>query len=184
MKYMLKYGTALVLLALTLTACREEPNYSDIPHIEFDRVEQYTYFIPDERRFQDTLIVALDFQDGDGNLGLLRSSATGQDSGPDFEPPFDQDSEFYNNFFAELQFKRGSNYVDSDVVFSGRFPRLSSDDKNEPLEGEIRYTISNFSSDFFPTDTVRFEIFIYDRALNKSNVVYTSDVVLYQGQER
>ncbi|RIJ41417.1 hypothetical protein [Pontibacter oryzae] len=183
MKYMLKYGTMLLVLALIASGCREEPNYSEIPHIEFDRVEQYTY--TNNKIISDTLIIAIDFQDGDGNLGLNRVGLDGTQSGPDFEPPFNSGSLYFNNFFAKLQIKRGNTYVDSFVNFDGRFPRLSSSDSPETLEGEIRYTIDSFSSDAFPPgDTVRFEIFIYDRDLNKSNVVYTDDVVIYQGQGR
>lgn len=180
---MLKYGTALLVLALIATGCREEPEYSDIPQIEFKRVDQYTF--TKNRIISDSLVIVVDFQDGDGNLGLNRSGLDGTQTGPDFDPPFNTGSPYFNNFIAKLQIKRGNNYVDSFVNFDGRFPRLSSSDDAETLEGEIRYTVSSFSSDIFPPgDTVRLEMFIYDRDLNKSNVVYTDDIVIYQGQGR
>ncbi|PRY07322.1 hypothetical protein CLV24_12460 [Pontibacter ummariensis] len=183
MNYLFKYGSVLLLLALTIVACRKEPSYSDVPHIEFDRVEQYTY--TKNRITFDSLVLVVDFQDGDGNLGLARV-ASGE-SDPDFLPPFDQSSPYFNNFFVNLQVKRDGQYVPYPLGqylnLNGRFPRLSSDEKNEALEGEIKYTLTNFSDDIFDSnDTVRFEIFIYDRAQNKSNVVYTDDVVLFQGQ--
>ncbi|ARS37718.1 hypothetical protein CA264_04365 [Pontibacter actiniarum] len=177
---MLKYGALLLVVALIAAGCREEPNYSDVPEITFDRVEQYT-FTKNKVTF-DSLVIAVDYQDGDGNLGLSRGEG-GSQSGPDFEPPFNPGSQYFDNFIVNLQVKRDGEYVNSPVNFNGRFPRLSSDEKEEALEGEIRYTITSFTTESYPfRDTVRFEVFIYDRALNKSNVVYTDDVVLYQGQ--
>ncbi|WP_276496991.1 hypothetical protein [Pontibacter litorisediminis] len=180
MKYMLKYSPLLLVLALALGGCREEPNYSDIPAITFDRVEQYTY--TKNRVVFDSLVIAVDYQDGDGDLGLSRGE-NGSQSGPDFEPPFNSGSQYYDNFIVNMQVKRGNTYQPTFVNFNGRFPRLSSDGKAEALEGEIRYTITSFTSESYPTrDTVRFEVYIYDRALHQSNVVYTDDVVLFQGQ--
>lgn len=184
MRHLLKYSFALVLLALLASSCREEPNYPDEPSISFDRVDQFTY--TKNRITFDSLVLVVDFQDGDGDLGLRRSP--NGDGDPDFRAPFDQSSQFFNNFFVNLQVKRGDRYVpypfpSEFLNFNGRFPRLARDDKHEVLEGEIKYTLTNFSNDIFdPRDTVRFEIFIYDRALHKSNVVYSDDVVLFQGQ--
>lgn len=184
MNYLLKYSTGLLLLVLLVSGCREEPNYPKEPEITFERIDQYTY--TKNRITFDSLVLVVNFQDGDGNLGLRRSPTGSSD--PDFQPPFDQSSPYFNNFFANLQVKRGNIYVPypfpvESLNLHGRFPRLSLDDKDETLEGEIKYTLTNFSNDIFdPRDTVRFEIFIYDRALNKSNVVYSDDIVLFQGQ--
>ncbi|TPE43289.1 hypothetical protein [Pontibacter mangrovi] len=179
MKNLLKYAAGAFILALALSSCREEPNYSDVPAITFDRIEQYTYTA--NKITRDTLIIAVDFQDGDGNLGLDRIGPDGTQSGPDFEPPFNPGSQYFYNFFAIPQVKRGNTYTSLPEI-NGRFPKLSMDGKPEPLEGEIRYTITSFSTDAYPfADTIRFEVYIYDRDLNKSNVVYTDDIVLYQG---
>ncbi|GAB3813014.1 hypothetical protein [Pontibacter rugosus] len=182
MKYMLKYSTILLVLAIIVGGCRKEPNYSDVPEITFDRVEQFTYLV--DKTYQDTLYIVVDFQDGDGNLGLSRG-VNGKQEGPDFEGPFERGSPYYDNFFANLQIKRGNNYISSPLTISGRFPRLSNDDKPETLEGEIKFMIGSFSTLVYPAgDTIRFEVYLYDRALNKSNTVYTDDIVLYQGQGR
>lgn len=180
MKYMLKYSLLLLVLVLALSSCREEPSYSDIPSITFDRVEQYT--TTKNRVTFDSLVVVVDYQDGDGDLGLSRGEG-GSQSGPDFEPPFEPGSPFYDNFIVNMQVKRGNTYEPRAINFNGRFPRLSRDDKPEALEGEIRYTITSFTTESYPfRDTVRFEVYIYDRALNQSNIVYTDDIILYQGQ--
>ncbi len=184
MKYLLKYSAAFLSLLLLASGCREEPSYPDEPEITFNRVDQFTY--TKNRIVFDSLVVVVDFQDGDGDLGLRRKP--NGDGDPDFKPPFDQASQTFNNFFVNLQVKRGNTYVPYPFAseflnLNGRFPRLAPDDKREVLEGQVKYTLTNFSNDIFdPRDTVRFEIFIYDRALHKSNVVYSNDIVLFQGQ--
>ncbi|MBF9254870.1 hypothetical protein I2I11_16325 [Pontibacter sp. 172403-2] len=183
MKYLLTYSLALLSPVLLFSSCRKEPNYPDTPQIEFRRVEQTT----DQENgiLHDDLTLVIGYKDGDGNLGLSKTDTA---SG-DFNPPFDLKSPYFNNFFADLQVKRGNTYVpyfeNTALNFNGRFPRLSGDGREEALEGEIKYTISSFYSDVFDaSDTIRFEIYIYDRALNKSNVVYTDDIVLFTGQPK
>ena len=53
--------------------------------------------------------------------------------------------------------------------FSGRFAPIS--EKDEPLEGIIEYF---FQSSQFPKARIKFQINIYDRALNISNTVETT----------
>ncbi len=182
MKYLVRLS--LFLLAPVLfSACRKEPNYPDTPQIEFVRVDQKTE--KENGILHDILTLVVSYKDGNGDLGLSKTDTI---SG-DFEPPFDLKSLYFNNFFADLQVKRGDTYVpyfqNAALNFNGRFDRLSADGRKEALEGEIKYTISSFYSDIFDAaDTVRFEIFIYDRALNKSNVVYTNDIILFTGEPK
>ena len=183
MRNPLKYGAALSLLALSLSACREEPNYPNEPEIEFKRVEQFHFESFGIKR--DSLVLVIGYQDGDGNLGLSR---TGEE---DKQPPFNPGSQYYNNFITELFIKKPVAVGSPDSVFvkyvfpvegfdfSGRFPRLSSDERIEPLEGDIKYSL-NITSDIFSVgDIIKFNVFIYDRALNKSNIVETRPIKLF-----
>ena len=100
----------------------------------------------------------------------------------------------YSNIFVEFQTKTGgpndaSAYVPfswSDFLtypscevqgFNGRFPLLQEPGTTgSPLEGEIRYSMpSPFFKIIFGSKTLRLKVFIEDRALNKSNVIYTND---------
>ena len=187
MRYLLKYGAALSFLMLAFSSCREEPSYPVEPEINFKRVDQFHFEEFGIKR--DSLVIVIGYQDGDGNLGLSRSSEA------DKKPPFNPGSPYFNNFITELFIKRpvavGSK--DSTFVkyvfpvqgfdFSGRFPRLSSDERIEPLEGDIKYSL-NITSDLFRVgDIIKFQIFIYDRTLpvpNKSNVVETRPIKLFK----
>jgi len=188
MKYLLKYSAALLLPLLALSSCREEPNYPDEPRIEFRRVEQFHF---QENGIQrDSLVLVVGFEDGDGNLGLTRSNDPNH---ADRQAPFDQPP-YNNNFITDLYVKRpvAPGSLDSTFVkyqfpvagfdFSGRFPRLSADERQEPLEGEIKYSLNITSDIFRPGEVIKFDIFIYDRTTplpNKSNVVETRPVKLF-----
>lgn len=58
------------------------------------------------------------------------------------------------------------------------FPRLSNKTP-ESIDGEISIEIfiNNFTS---PYDTVRFEFFVVDRALQHSNTVTTPEIIIHK----
>jgi hypothetical protein len=100
----------------------------------------------------------------------------------------------YSNIFVEFQTKTGTvndpdpyvpfnwsdflTYPSCEVQgFNGRFPLLQEPGTDSsPLEGEIRYSMpSPFFKIIFGSKTIRLKVYIEDRALNKSNVIYTND---------
>lgn len=184
---MLKYSALLLLLVLVLGSCRKEPHYPNTPEIEFKRIEQV--HLPEEFGIRrDEISIVIGFRDGDGNLGLSARATA------DTTAPFNEGSQFYNNFVVNLLIRQQNPAGDYTFVpyefpvegfdLSGRFPRISNDERQEPLEGEIKYTMrEEFTSDLFnPGDVIKFEVFIYDRNLpipNKSNVVMTDEVTLF-----
>ncbi|MEI9920280.1 MAG: hypothetical protein WDO14_16010 [Bacteroidota bacterium] len=98
----------------------------------------------------------------------------------------------YNNLFVEFQVKTDDpanpfetfdedtffNYPSCGIrTFYGRIPILSENlSRSTPLEGEIRYAIqSRFFTTIFGAKTLRLRVYIEDRALNASNVVFTRE---------
>ncbi len=96
----------------------------------------------------------------------------------------------YSNIFVEFQTKNGDNsytpfdwgsfltYPSCEVQgFNGRFPLLNDTPNNPtPLEGDIRYSMpSPFFKIIFGAKTLRLRVYIEDRALNKSNEIFTND---------
>jgi hypothetical protein len=193
MKYLLKYNVALLMLTVILSSCREEPNYPNEPEIEFKRVD-VEYKSNETGITTAILTMVIGFQDGDGNLGLRSLDHSTKTTDPDSKAPFNPGSQYENNFVTELFIKRPVPGSPSDSAFvkyvfpvqgfnfSGRFPRLTSDDRAEPLEGEIKYTLTGVTSEFFRKgDIIKFQIFIYDRNTpipNKSNIVETTPIKL------
>ena len=188
MKYMLKYSTILLLLLLAFSSCRKEPNFPDEPKIEFRRVEQFHF--ERNRLKTDSLVLVIHYEDGDGNLGLLPDTAS-----TDWQPPFDRGSPYHKNFITKLYIRVPDDQKPGQFRFveyqfpvagfdySGRFQRLSADERSEPLEGEIKYSFKVESDLFRPGDVIKFDIFIYDRnrpVPNKSNVITTDEITLFQ----
>ncbi len=188
---MLKYSLACLLLVLALASCRKEPSYPDEPQISFKRVEQYDF---DDQGLQiDSIFLVVGFQDGDGNLGLSNDTTSS-----DTKPPFNTGSPYENNFIIRLlkwqenpnnpgQFEfREFEFPVAGFDLSGRFPRISQDDREEPLEGEIRFGMqfTNEIEEYFaPGDVIKFEVFIYDRDTpvpNKSNVIVSEPITLFE----
>lgn len=64
-------------------------------------------------------------------------------------------------------------------TYNGRFPILNRSGQTRPLEGSLKYGITGAGFEvIFKRDTLKLEITIQDRALNKSNTVETSEFVL------
>ncbi|BDD08861.1 hypothetical protein FUAX_12930 [Fulvitalea axinellae] len=89
-----------------------------------------------------------------------------------------------NNFHLEIYTKENNEFKLFDFVsqgkrpIAGRFPILFQK-IGEPLEGDIVYTEESSSiGALFKTKILKFKIYIYDRSLNKSNVLETSEFQL------
>ncbi|CAN5905093.1 hypothetical protein BH24BAC1_BH24BAC1_03760 [soil metagenome] len=185
-----KIGLGLVIL-LALAGCQKDPPYMNepIPFINYEGYQQRTLTDDFGNRY-DSLTISIGYQDGDGDLGL--SSATGH---PDMGPPYQflnpngTRNPNYYNFIIDTFLKRNGVYEPfpfptPGFTYSGRFMRLSQDDRVEPLEGTLRYSLPPWyqSTISRPGTVVKFRIYIKDRALNNSNVVETDDIVLFTGQ--
>lgn len=98
-------------------------------------------------------------------------------------------NEFNKNLHIELYRKIRGEYVNINEefpddatcteTFSARFPVFADENLGKPLSGEISYSmISAGFGPIFRNDSIMVEFYIYDRALNKSNVVRSPDFVL------
>jgi hypothetical protein len=176
----------IMLLALGLAGC-PPPEFSDEPFISFKDIRS----IP--RPNKDSLIISITYRDGTGDLGL----------GPnDTDPPFDAEPYRYNYHIAAYK-RLGRNdrgevnyelvqFPTAGITFNGRFPVLKPDGKAGPIEGALDYSIPiEFPPDLtneryiLPGDTLRFDIFIYDRGEqrgrqnpNRSNQITTEEVIV------
>ncbi len=150
----------LILLFGGLTGCVKEQQYPVEPHIEF--LSFGTYRAIDGK---DSLgLITISYTDGDGDIGL--------DSLDKVEP-------YKYNFYLKLMQQIDGQMVevkpvDSNVNFNARIPILTPVGRNKNIKGEITMTLElYFASQALQSDIISFEIYIKDRALNKSNVITT-----------
>ncbi len=94
----------------------------------------------------------------------------------------------FNNIFVQFYIKRDGEFSEFDwsappfyTTFNGRFPTILSDNNERAIEGTIQYSmLSSGWRAIFRNDTIRVDVQIQDRALNKSNVVSSPEVTLNQ----
>jgi hypothetical protein len=157
---------AIVLLEVSvLGSCKKIEKMPPVPRIEFTSFAVF-----------DTIDILGNnckggrlkfyFEDGDGDLGLAQ--------------PSDEESDTTNLFFSLFR-KTGGEMVpapDNDPLkpSSYRIPYLSREGQNKILRGTISVTFLYLF--YSPSDTIRYDFYLKDRALNESNTESTSDIVL------
>lgn len=171
---MLRKIILLSLAALLTYSCKKYEEYPPEPTLE------YLDFIilRDNMGIDQRGVLRLGFTDGNGDIGLYDY---------DTLAPYD-----YNLFIKYFELQNGvfkevfqitpvpvndSVTLYDTATFNGRIPILTPAGKNKAIRGEIDDTlfINNPLSSF---DTIKFEAYIIDRALNKSNVIATPPILV------
>lgn len=161
-------------IALTLTACFNEPNYSNTPAIEFKGLFKYPIAagkgVGQSKR--DSVVITIGFKDGDGNLGI--------------DNPSEATISSYsaNGGWGNYEIKAfrliNKQYVEykQPVLTTLFFPELTKGKPKGAIEGTLdfnqTFTYGTINL-FYPT---KFQIRIRDRDLNASNVVETDTITL------
>ncbi len=158
------FVTTLIGMFL-ISSCIKQEEFSDIPEITY----RPFVLLFDTGQLAVKGVLSFDFQDGDGDIGLYPG---------DTFPPYNRGGAYYYNLVIRYFEKQDSGYVEVvlNPPFSARIPVLNPDYPGKAIKGFISDTLDMDPSPDF--DTVRFEYFIYDRALNKSNVLTTPDIPL------
>lgn len=156
-------------LTLALTACFNEPNFSDTPAIRFLSVDPYnvttTTGVGAGRR--DSVVTNIHFQDGNGDLGeatndtaYIRSRYGTQTWGNYQIRTF----QYVNKQFVEIQLPENNKLF---------FPRLTREGAKGPIEGELQFSQIYFYGTRYKLIPVKYRIKIRDRAFNESNEIET-----------
>jgi len=156
----------LALCAGLVSACRKTDSYPNEPHIEFKELVKYSDFYG----LDTAAVLTVSFTDGDGDLGL-RSGDT--------MPPYNPGNEYYYNFFLKYFKKENGVFTELPLAFppNQRIPYILNQSNNKAIAGDLVFDVE-IAGLFAQNDTFRFETYIVDRALNKSNVVTTTELVL------
>ena len=171
-KSKLLFISLISLILCGLVSCKKVEHYSVIPHIGFKSMEK----IANSTTIDDKGMLTLTFTDGDGDIGLADG---------DTLAPYKRGTEYYYDFFATFIEKQKGVYKDIELpVIQGqqltnnaRLPLVSTTGSNKNIKGDIAIEmyINNYVSSY---DTIAFRIYIVDRALHKSNVITTPDIIV------
>ena len=163
--------TLFIVLILSY-ACTKKDVYPIEPHIDLMLpIVKITNIVG-----IDSLgIIKLYFTDGDGDLGLR---------------PTDTAINYRYNLFIKYFEKKKGKFEEiilttlnpltlklDTLWFNGRIPYVTPEGKTKAISGEISDTLP-INNQYSPYDTIKYQIYIQDRALHKSNVVETPEIVL------
>jgi hypothetical protein len=180
-----KYLIYLIFFAFFLTNCNKDPGFSSIPEIS---LKNMSYF---EEGTVQHIKLEINYKDGDGDLGLEPTDTSGIYA-PKNVKGRPSNIHFYN-FIVTYLFKNDDgtyktcNLImncSSDTILSStvntanlRFPVLNSVTKKQPISGVLTNDINSPAlKKVFSGNTIKLQIYIFDRALNQSNVITTDSL--------
>lgn len=160
MKAFSKIAFILVLISV-LFACKKSEQFSDIPYLEF-RKYQLKDSVDALGNMAKICELHLYFTDGDGDIGLFDE---------DTIAPFD-----YNLFVNYFETQNDSlQQINVSPPFHIRIPNLTPSGQNKSLKVNLKY---DMDVTYRNSDTIKFELKLFDRALNESDWVGTGLIIL------
>ncbi len=163
MNFLTKLLFILFTICFIFPCCKKEEKYSVIPNIKFENF----VWISDTNMIGHPGILTISFTDGDGDIGTY-DGATGN-------------SDLFITYFEKQNGKwtdtvKGDHNKDTVMNFNAQIHKITPIGKNKNIKGEIQYKFSVFHYSKF--DTIHFQLYIVDRALNKSNIITTPDLLI------
>jgi hypothetical protein len=158
MNYFSKIALFILLgFVLSITCCKKKDKYPPEPEITFKSFEKFG---------ADSAQLIISFTDGDGDIGLTQADTA--------EP-------FLFNFYTTYYQKKNGVFSEKilPIPLNFRIPLLNTGKKSKSLEGDILITF--LKPYFAPTttsDTIKYKVYIKDRAQNESNRVETNEIVV------
>ena len=160
-----RYLFFIIICFLILVSCHKVQQLSSVPHIEYT---SFTIFDTTDILGNNSKggRLKFHFEDGDGDVGLDAPTGDQTDS---------------TNLFFTLFRKEGGVMLpapDNDPLKPSayRIPYMERLGQNKIMKGTISVTFLYLF--YSPADTIRYDFYIKDRALNVSNVASTSEIVL------
>ncbi len=161
----------ILTFAIFSTGCINIEDPSNIPEVQYDSHEA---FYCSDNLGNDNKCIVLNFKlkDGDGDVGLLDS---------DTIPPFT--GIYQHNFYYDIFVLKGNTFQFWDNLAINYFdiPYLVPQGQNKILIADVSVDLS-FSISTLPYDTMKISFYVYDRALNTSNLETTDTIIFQQNQ--
>ncbi|MGV6860718.1 MAG: hypothetical protein ACWA41_03050 [Putridiphycobacter sp.] len=158
---------SMTLLLVLISSCFKKEEYPLEPIISFD-----DFIISG-----DSATLSFNFTDGDGDIGL---------SAADTLFPYNPESEYYYNVYVinyekddVLGWVPGKNLDGDTLIYAYRIKPIEFKGKSKGIKGVIEIDMGTLYYNFFSdqSDTIKYEIQLIDRALNKSNVIETDEII-------
>ncbi|MFD2937122.1 hypothetical protein [Spirosoma flavum] len=160
-------------IALTLSSCFNEPNYSNTPAIEYKGIFRYTIEASKGvgKGKRDSVVITIGFKDGDGNIGnsipLPKTDSTMYASNGGWGSYRIRTFQLIDNTYKELP-----QQVNTTLFI----PDLTKGKPKGAIEGSLDFNqLFQYGTSYklYPT---KFQIEIRDRSLNVSNIIETDTI--------
>lgn len=151
-----------LVISLFIGGCAKAPNYSPIPELTFQGLDKVE--LKQGEFNTDSLLIQVAFKDGDGDIGT-----TGETEEPNL---------------IIVDSRTNQNYA------SYKVPPIPLQGANNGIEGIMLIKIYSTCCRFpdgtppclappkFPTDILSLDLYLVDKAGNKSNVIKTAEITL------
>ncbi len=164
MNYFFKILIFFVISVFFFSSCEEIQRYPDIPEVNY---KTHTFYATTDALGNPIFLVTLEIEvtDGDGDIG---------------HPPIDEgitpDSTNYDLFMTLYEKKNGDFIApsDQDTLLKYRIPFIEKEGQNKLIRGTIEVDLEFKKIKY---DTIAYVYYIYDRAMHKSNVDTTEDII-------
>ena len=157
-------SSKIVLFIVLLTlffACKKRESFSDIPYLEFRHYELKDS-VDALGNITKLCELHIYFTDGDGDIGLFND---------DTIAPYD-----YNLFVNYFEMYNDSlQQINVNPPYHIRMPNLTPTGQNKSLKVDVKYDVN---VTYRNSDTIKFELKLFDRALNESDWVSSSLIIL------
>ncbi len=160
---------AYIAIPLFFLSCSRGPEYDKTPTIKFEKIRKESYVDTITTAQNDSIIITIYFQDGDGDLG------TSDTSDPD------------NYIVQTLKSTNGVfNPLGTPIDLGGKFSELAPENYTGPIDGLLDYstimleTAAISNPDLEKGDTLKFRVYIIDQAGNTSNTIETDPITILE----
>jgi hypothetical protein len=158
---------SVALFLFLFSGCKDPVEYPLIPVIGFKSIA----VTQDASGFDSKVLVTLTFTDGDGDIGYYP-----RESGRNASVFDDPSSPYYNNYIVKTWIRRSGVWTEDTTNVSARLPYMTPEGANKALKGEILRELT--LPPLLSADTLKYDIFIWDRSFQQSNVVTTPEIVV------
>lgn len=138
-----------------MISCTDEDTYPVTPEISFKSLEKFQKVSQ-----TDSIVLTFSFTDGDGDLGANIYDTLSRD--------------IYVKFY-ELKNGVYVLFADPFGAFNYRMPYLEPRGNNKSLKGDVRINVDY--NILQPNDTVKYELYIKDRAGHTSNTIQSTSII-------
>ena len=150
------------MISLTVLSCSDNPNFSDVPEIEFLSFSKNE--LTQNSLNTDSLFIRISFQDGDGDIGLDES-----DISQNLILTDNRTGEVFDRYkIPTIPIQGAQNGIQGEIMIKVFTTCCIFPDMIPPCESPVS----------FPTNELSFDIQLTDRAGNDSNVVTTQSITL------